>query len=63
MEAVMIAGLAVVATGGYYFVLDLLGDMGIRVKGPRPEAGSSPLSGRVSLTAQGRVKKMAGMNV
>ena len=61
MEAVMIAGLAVVATGGYYFVLDLLVDMGIRVK--EPEAGSSPLSGRVSLTAQGRVKKMAGMNV
>lgn len=63
MEAVMIAGLAVVAAGGYYFVLDLLADMGIRVKGSRTEAGGSALSGRASLTEQGRVEKMAGMNV
>jgi hypothetical protein len=62
MEAVMIAGLAVVAIGGYYSVLDLLEDVGIRIKGPR-KAGESTPSGRAVLSAQGVVKKMAGMNV
>ena len=32
MEAIMIAGVAVVAAGGWYSALDLLADMGIRIR-------------------------------
>lgn len=63
MEAVMIAGLAVVAVGGFYSMLDLLGDLGIRIGRRQPEREKSPLSRRSVVPAQGRVKEMAGMNV
>lgn len=63
MEAVMIAGLAVVVVAGFYSVLDLLDDLGIRVGRRRTEREKSPLSRRSVVSAQGRVKKMAGMNV
>lgn len=66
MEAVMIAGLAVVVVGGFYSLRDLLDDLGLgakRAKKGKRDSGNSTLVGKGVLTAQGRVKEMAGMNV
>lgn len=64
MEAIMIAGVAVVAVGGWYSALDLFADMGIRF---RKRRGSDVKSGNFScsclILAQQRVKQMAGMNI
>lgn len=63
MEAVTIAGITVVLVGGYYSALDLLEDLGIRVKKPRDEAGKLSLPRRSILTSQSRVKKVARVYV
>jgi hypothetical protein len=63
MEAVTIAGIAVVAVGGFYSAVDFLNDLGILVKKPRVEAKVSSFFRRCELPAQKRVKKMAGMHV
>jgi hypothetical protein len=63
MEAVMIAGVAVVAVGGVYAGLDLLNDLGVRIEKRRPEVAGRSVSRRCLFTAQGGVKKMAGMHV
>lgn len=64
MEAIMIAGVAVVAVGGWYSALDLLADMGIRSR-KRREIGMKscgfPRTGR--LPAQRGIKQMAGVNI
>ena len=61
MEAIMIAGVAVVAVSGWYSALDLLADMGVRI-GRRSRVGVK-LSGSCRIPAQRRVKQMAGMNI
>ena len=63
MEAITIAGIAVVLVGGFYSVVDLLNDLGIRINRSRfkTEIDSTPRSGTV--TAQSRVKKMAGVHI
>ncbi len=63
MEAVTIAGIAVVVAGGFYSVVDLLNDLGIRVNRSnlKKEINSQPLNR--TLPAQRRVKKMAGVHV
>ena len=55
MEAVMIAGLAVLAVGGYYSFIDLMNDLGFQ--GKRFEAGNkrSPVSQRYVIAPQARV--------
>ena len=63
MEAVMIAGVAVVAVGAFYSVLDLLADLGIYVRSTRSGTKNSSLFGKSVLTPQGRVKKVPGMYV
>jgi len=63
MEAVTIAGLAVVAVGGYFSVLDFLEDLGIRVKDSRQRKQLSEISRSRIYPAQGRVKKMSGVNI
>jgi hypothetical protein len=64
MEAIMIAGAAVVAVGGWYSALDLLADMGIRIgKRSGAEGKNSVFFRSSSVPAQRRVKQMAGMNI
>lgn len=63
MEAIMIAGVAALAAGGYYALQDLLADLGIKVRTSRVERKNSCLSDRCIRTTQGRVKKVAGMYV
>jgi hypothetical protein len=63
MEAVTIAGIAVVLAGGFYSVIDLLDDMGICVKKTRPETGILSFPRRCDLPQQRQVKKMPGVHV
>ena len=65
MEAIMIAGVAVVAIGGWYSALDLLGDMGVRIRRTRKSCTSSSgcFNRAGSLPAQRRIKQMAGVNI
>lgn len=64
MEAVMIAGVAVVAIGGWYSAIDMFADMGIRI---RKRIGGIEKSGSFSRTcrvpSQRSIKQMAGMNI
>ncbi len=61
MEAIMIAGLAVVVVGGWYSFVDLLTDLGITLKKRRVDVCA--FSCRWSCSGQRRVKQMAGMNI
>lgn len=63
MEAITIAGLAVVAVGGIYSVLDLLADIGIQPKKTLPDSKRSTLCCGNIIPAQSQVKKMAGMHI
>lgn len=64
MEAIMIAGIAVVVVGGWYSVADLLADCGIRIrKQIRVERKSGSFFRDCTVPAQGRVKQMAGVNI
>lgn len=63
MESIMIAGVAAVAVGGWYSAVDMLADMGIRIRKPK---GADTKSRELSLRripAQRRIKEMAGMNI
>ena len=64
MEAIMIAGVAVVAVSGWYSALDLLSDTGIRL-GKRSGAGGKvrEVSRSGGIPAERRVKQMAWVNV
>ncbi len=64
MEAIMIAGVAVVAVSGWYSAFDLLTDMGIRVsKRSATDSKSCDFSRACRVATQRRVKQMAGVNV
>ena len=63
MEAVTLAGIAVVAVGGYYSVLDLLADLGIRIRITQPETKKSTYSCTYIFTPQRRIKKVSGVNI
>ncbi|MBI5484033.1 MAG: hypothetical protein HY888_06180 [Deltaproteobacteria bacterium] len=63
MEAVTIAGVAVVVVGGIFSFLDLLADLGIQVSTSKSSGNSSPVFGGCLLASQRRVKKVAGMNI
>ena len=63
MEAVTIAGIAVVVVGGFYSAVDFLNDLRIHLKKPLAEAKVSSFSRRCDLPAQRRVKKVAGVHV
>lgn len=63
MEAIMVGGLAVLAVGGYYSVVDFMNDLGIRREGTRV-AGEKSVRCRCYLVApQTGIKKMAGMHI
>lgn len=63
MEAITVAGIAVVVAGGYYSAVDLLNDFGITIKKSQPESKSLLLSSDGFFASQRRVKKMAGMHI
>lgn len=63
MEAITIAGVAVVAVGGYYSLLDLLADLGIQARSARSDNRNSSLFGKCVLSSQRRIKKVAGVNI
>lgn len=64
MEAIMIAGIAVVAVSGWYSAADLLADMGIRIRKHRNnDMKKQELSYSRRLPTQRRVKQMAGVNI
>lgn len=64
MEAIMIAGVAVVAVSGWYSAFDLLSDTGIRIgkrSGADVKGRGVSRSGRIP--AERGVKQMAWVNV
>jgi hypothetical protein len=63
MEAIMIGGMAVLAAGGYFSVIDFMNDLGIRSKRIKTEAKNLPVSQRYIVTPQRGIKKMAGMHI
>ncbi|BCS55711.1 hypothetical protein [Geobacter sp. SVR] len=63
MEAVTIAGLAVVAVGGFYSLKDMLSDLGIRIDLARLEKSAAKCTRRSLSVPQRRIEKMAGMHV
>ncbi|MDD2734383.1 MAG: hypothetical protein PHF56_10620 [Desulfuromonadaceae bacterium] len=64
MEAIMIAGVAVVAVSGWYSTVDMLADMGIRIRmRSGAEMKHREFSRSCRIPAQRRIKEMAGVNV
>jgi len=63
MEAVTIAGLAVLAVGGYFSVIDFMNDLGIRRKSVEVAAQKLYVSRRYAVAPQTGIKKMAGMHI
>lgn len=63
MEAILIAGIAALAAGGYYALQDLIADLGIKIRNPKTGRKGSCLSDRCIRTTQVRVKKVAGMYI
>lgn len=64
MEAMMIAGVAVVAASGWYSAVDMLTDMGIRIrKRKSADKKSREFSRSCRIPAQRRIKEMAGVNI
>lgn len=63
MEAITIAGLAVVAIGGYYSVIDFLNDVGIHGRRSETAVKKLPVARGYILARQPGIKKMAGMHI
>lgn len=63
MEAITIGGIAVVAVGGYYAVIDFMNDLGIRRRCLRVEAKRLPGSRLNIVARQSGIKKMAGLHI
>ena len=63
MEAITIAGLAVVVVGGYFAVLDFMADLGITVRKQRHARNESFSIGNRICSNQPRIKKMAGVHI
>jgi hypothetical protein len=63
MEAITVAGLAVLAVGGYYSVIDIMNDLGIGRSRAAAGAKQLPISRRYAVAPQTGIKKMAGMHV
>jgi hypothetical protein len=63
MEAIMIAGVAVVAVSGWYSAADMLADFGIRLGKRSKVMKSCRFSGSAQISAQRGIKQMAGVNI
>lgn len=62
MEAITVAGLMVVAVGGYYTLKDTLKDMGIQLSNPQRILKCCSLK-LIFITPQTKIKKVAGMHI
>jgi hypothetical protein len=63
MEAIMIGGLAVLAAGGYFSVIDFMNDQGIRERKGKTKTKRLAVSQRYVVTSQSGIEKMAGMHI
>jgi hypothetical protein len=63
MEAITIAGLVVLAVGGYYSVVDFLNDLGLCGRRFETATQKPPVSQRYIITPQTGIKKVAGMHI
>ena len=64
MEAIMIAGVAVVTVGGWYSTVDMLADLGIRIgKKSGADVKKRSFSNSCHVPMQRGVKQMAGVNI
>lgn len=63
MEAIMVGGLAVLAVGGYFSVMDFMTDLGLHRKKTEIAVTRLPISRRYTVTPQTGIKKMAGMHI
>jgi hypothetical protein len=63
MEAVTIAGLAVVVIGGYFSLSDFINEIRLVARLRKSGIKRSAVWGRDIVTPESRVKKMAGMNI
>ena len=63
MEAITIGGLAVLAVGGYYSIIDFMHDLGIRGRRVETTAKKLPVSRSYVVSTQTGIKKMAGMHI
>ena len=63
MEAITIGGLAVLAAGFYFSVVDFVNDLGIRRVKETRKSKKSDVSRLYSIAPQTGIKKMAGMHV
>jgi hypothetical protein len=64
MEAITIGGLAAVAVGGYFSVMDFMNDLGIRRRSVvKPGTRRLSISRRCAVVPQTGIKKMAGMHI
>lgn len=62
MEAITCAGLIVVAAGGYYSLIDVLNDLGIRHRTSCPVHRRTDSGCRI-IMPQIKVEKVAGMHI
>lgn len=63
MEAITIVGVAAVTISGWYSALDLLADMGIRIRKRRMKRNICRFSRSCHIPSQRSVKQMAGVNI
>ncbi len=63
MEAVTIAGLAVVVVGGYFSVMDFLADLGLTGRAVTSRRKTPTVSRQVLVASERGVKQMAGMDI
>jgi hypothetical protein len=63
MEAIMIGGLAVLAVGGYYTLIDAMNDLGLCKRTVRVTTKKLSVTRNCIITPQTGIKKMAGMNI
>jgi hypothetical protein len=63
MEAIMVGGVAVLAVGGYFSIIDFMGDLGFGRKKSKEMTKSPYISQLCRITHQTGIKKMAGMHI
>ena len=63
MEALTIAGVAALAAGGYYSLVDLMNDLGLHGRKVKAGARKLPVSQDTVIAPQTRIKKMAGVHI
>jgi len=63
MEAIMVGGVAVLAIGGYFSIIDFMNDLGFGRKKSKERSKSPYISTFYRITPQTGIKKMAGMHI